>query len=264
MARRRVWEEHKHPRDSRGRFASWTGGSISDAWAERVVAQLEGRQSSAPRSRVDLAAEVASNQMLHPSAAKRDPFDGVPTGRSAYQAVRHSDDWEDESGLLSQAISNYVGNNYEEMNEVLRTGRSSDWGNTDDQVRALSARLRRSKLRQDIVVHRGVFVGKYAFGRAWSDGDMTGVEWVERGFSSTTAREDIAHKFVFGEAANTDLVSVAMRVKVPAGVGGARVGHWDEAEVLLQPGLRFRVVADHGIEGRVRRMDVEVVGDETD
>jgi hypothetical protein len=58
-----------------------------------------------------------------------------------------------------------------------------------------------------------------------------------------------------------------MRLLVPAGVGAIEIsGPRDpdtlegESEVLLQRGLRMRVVADHGVDARgVRQLDVEVI-----
>jgi hypothetical protein len=216
---RRRWIERQHPRDNRGR------------WVERLSTQM---------------------------ASSRDPFEGVVTGREAFRAVpdldtRADNDSNDERGRrLSRAITMYVGNNFKNMNESLREGRSSSWGDTDRQVADLASALRRYRLRQDVLTYRGVYSGDRAFGDLWAKEDMTGVEWSDRGFFSTSVREDEARKHTRRGA--------LMRVKIPAGTGAGRVGPWDEAEVLLPPGTQFRVVADHGMQDGVRRLDVEVVG----
>ena len=52
-----------------------------------------------------------------------------------------------------------------------------------------------------------------------------------------------------------------MTITVPAGTGAVQMSEIDhEAELMLERGLRYRVVADHGVDdGGVRRLDVEVL-----
>jgi hypothetical protein len=51
-----------------------------------------------------------------------------------------------------------------------------------------------------------------------------------------------------------------MRILVPRGVGAVELSNGDyEAELLLQRGLRMRIVADSGPGTRPRTLDVEVL-----
>jgi hypothetical protein len=50
-----------------------------------------------------------------------------------------------------------------------------------------------------------------------------------------------------------------MRIHVPAGTPALRSDLLDSDEVLLGRGQRFRVIADHGMQGSTRRIDVEIV-----
>lgn len=75
---RRRWEEHRHPRDDRGRFARVAGRR----WAERVLTQMSAGRSMAagpvrsggPSGRIDLAAELASSRAFHPARRPADPL----------------------------------------------------------------------------------------------------------------------------------------------------------------------------------------------
>lgn len=81
----RRWEEHKHPRDDRGRFAKRAGRR----WAERVLTQMSagrdmsagGTRSGAPSGRIDLAALVKENVAFHAPKTPQTPtsvtIDGV-------------------------------------------------------------------------------------------------------------------------------------------------------------------------------------------
>jgi hypothetical protein len=50
-----------------------------------------------------------------------------------------------------------------------------------------------------------------------------------------------------------------LTIRTPRGVGAISNSELDAGEILLERGLTFRVVTDHGVVGGVRRLDVEVV-----
>lgn len=87
MRRQRIWEEHKHPRDDRGRFAKRAGRR----WAERVLTQMSagrdmsagGTRSGAPSGRIDLAALVKENAAFSPSKRRGWRDHKVPSRESA-------------------------------------------------------------------------------------------------------------------------------------------------------------------------------------
>jgi ADP-ribosyltransferase exoenzyme len=127
-----------------------------------------------------------------------------------------------------------------------------------------------SQLDSPVELWRGIFNGEKSFPDVWRDGDMTGVEWTEAAPLSTSANERTGRSF------GGDVV---MRLHVPAGVGAVQLSGWPtqeapnrEAELLLQPGLRMRVVGDrtevrefatgHKASTRIWDVVVEAVPDE--
>jgi hypothetical protein len=149
-----------------------------------------------------------------------------------------------------------------------------------------------SKLTSDVKVDRVIQKGSAVFGRdAWYGGvidwnstdfdkqdrevevwesgvrpDLTGLRWKEPAYSSTTADPAVAKDF--GKRwpksnSSLDGEPVIMTILVPKGTGGvqlAEMGH--AAEVLLERGLTYEVVADHGVgSDGFRLLDVRVVPD---
>jgi hypothetical protein len=167
-----------------------------------------------------------------------------------------------DSGLTPEqfdAVDEYRDIFYTGVNNALRGGPNND--EIQSRIDNLDAAMEGSRLTSDIVTYRGLTNGSAMFGDRLG-GDLTGMEWDEQAYSSTSADRDLAEEF----ATNThDLSrSVVMRMLVPAGVGGITLsdanadgGYPPESEVLLQRGLRLRVVADNG--GTPRQIDVEVV-----
>lgn len=139
-------------------------------------------------------------------------------------------------------------------------------------VRQLDRLMSRSRVEEDVEVWRGSATATDIFGERVA-GDLTGFEWTEDAFVSTSADRRIAAQFagMFGDRDRP----VLMRVVAPSGTGALTLSGWEEgglglggasqAEVLLERGLRFRVLADRsvdepGIPGKTRVLDVEVVG----
>lgn len=124
------------------------------------------------------------------------------------------------------------------------------------QTELMDSVLDASKLADDVTVTRGTSTGRGVFGDA-VDGDLTGFEWTEDAYVSTTANPEIAEYFTIS--------GLTMDINVPKGTGAVALseikrpnGDNDEAELLLQRGLRMRVVEDSG-PGYPRKMKVEVV-----
>ena len=172
-----------------------------------------------------------------------------------------------QPGNLSNAevdsLQSYGGLGYMEINDGLRNATGAIErvaGLARQDIRNIDAAMARSALDADIITHRGFNGAREVLGPAWDDADMTGAEWIDHGYSSTTTDLAVADGFAYGYGTATD--SVMMRILTPRGVNAIQITDEDgESEVLLQRGLRFRVVADHGPAqpGQLRRLDVEVI-----
>ncbi len=112
-----------------------------------------------------------------------------------------------------------------------------------------------SRLTQDVITYRGIRDARSMFADRL-DGDLTGMVWTENQYTSTSVSEVAARNF----ASVADAAPLRMRILVPSGIAGIDLSPAGdkEQELLLQRGLQFRVVADHGLTGKVRRVDVEV------
>jgi hypothetical protein len=154
-------------------------------------------------------------------------------------------------------------NDAQRINNLVREGRTGS-----ATIRNLDGLLDHSTVGSDVELWRGLRSGEGQFGDRLS-GDLTGAEFTEPAYLSTTANRQVAEQFAgsFGDPA-----PVVMHLVAPAGTNAITVSDWGsgdaiggQAEVLLQRGLRMRVVADHGVEPHpqipagVRRLDVEIV-----
>lgn len=175
---------------------------------------------------------------------------------------------------VRSAISDYSSNGYENINWALRQSN----GDVDaipeshptsrgtysakrarDGVRGIDAAMKASPLENDVLVYRGVSNPTLTFGDAWSsDGDNTGLTFIDNAFVSTTANRSMASNFA-GYGAG-----VRMNILVPKGTNaigieqGAGSGLTQEKELLLDRGNRYRVTRDYEVDG-IRTLDVEVV-----
>lgn len=170
------------------------------------------------------------------------------------------------------AMENYRGADFSPINKRLR-GLPYRLSSIDDEalgeegfrrrigehIELLDDVMEHSRLTADITVIRGTSTGRGIFGDALN-GDLTGFEWTEGAYVSTTANPAIAEYFT--------ITGLTMNIHAPKGTGamtlsgmtGERYGKpvEEEAEVLLERGLRMRVVKDSG-PGMPRTLEVEVV-----
>lgn len=123
-------------------------------------------------------------------------------------------------------------------------------------IRNIDAGMDRSQLTDDVIVYRGITDVRRVLGEA-ADGDLTGVEWVERGFLSTSASRQVARGFTYP---GTEAPAPAsMRILVPRGTRALEVGGGGQDEILIARGARLRIVRDLGSTNGVRHLDVELV-----
>ena len=170
-----------------------------------------------------------------------------------------ADDARKLDAKATAAIERYRGKDFTEINRELRGGTPSTA--TRRTVEQLDRAMADSRLTSDIEVHRGVGDIDRMFGDA-ARRKLTGAEWTDNAPQSTTTDPDVAERFLVGEQGRRGAARIVMRV--PAGVGAIQLsdGRY-EAELLLQRGLRMRVVDDTGPWRRgqknVRTITVEVV-----
>lgn len=160
------------------------------------------------------------------------------------------------------AYDEYRDMGYQSINGMLRGQRDPNPVLAGD-VAAMDAAMDSSPLRSDIVAYRGVMDARSMFGDRL-DSDLSGMQWREDAYTSTSVDRSIAERFAAD--AEDPQRAVVMRMLVPAGTGAVALsgveahGNYDaESEVLLQRGMRMRVVSDR--PGPPRTLDVEVVPD---
>lgn len=131
-------------------------------------------------------------------------------------------------------------------------------------IDALDTAMAASKLPRDLTLFRGISNGRGILPGDWQQRNLTGVTWTSRGFTSTSADRDGAETYAGGPEEH----GFAMRLLARKGMGALSIydsngGLDDEGEIVLPRGLRFRIVADHGVLGDfgVRWVDVEIVSD---
>lgn len=177
------------------------------------------------------------------------------------------DDGDPFTDAQRAALVGYLNAGFTQINTYLRDGSAptgTDLPGDDTvraSVRAIDESMEASPLPRDVVTWRGMSAGDRLFGDAFS-GDLTGAEWREDAYASTSTDRDTARQFA--EDPDTWRVtsgSTMMRIVTPAGTGAVEVSDGSyEAELLLERGLRMRVVADRGVdEDGVRQLDVEVL-----
>jgi hypothetical protein len=161
-----------------------------------------------------------------------------------------------------QALVDYKGALYMSANNTLRRERGQipdtpEYRTLARRIRTIDTAVAKSPLTADVQVTRGVKVGRAVFGEAW-DRDLTGAEWTEHAYLSTSTSDKTAG--LFSDLGHRD--AAKMRILVPAGTPAVELsGSGDEAELLLRRGLRMRVVSDTG-PGENRELAVEVVPDD--
>lgn len=156
-------------------------------------------------------------------------------------------------------VVQYKGVKYAGTNTYLRTGSGSFF---KDSVDAIDRSVDKSRLTDDVIVFRGVKDPRAVFGDL-VDGDLTGMEWIDDAYLSTTADRRIADGFAEG--------GLVMRMRVGKGAPMLRLSGFaaadrkldstaPEAELLGGRGWKMRIVADRGRdENGMRQVEVEVI-----
>lgn len=167
---------------------------------------------------------------------------GSDPGWSEAEAARHV-----------EALDSYSQKGFVAINAALRDGRVPAEARLIDEV------MDRSRLTADVEVWRGVREGRGIFGDPGSlPDDLTGFEWPDAAFSSVSTNRQVAELF----ARPNDLRirnGILLRLVLPEGTRAVAITA--ERELLLERGMSFRVVRDHGrpdgFDARV--LDVEII-----
>lgn len=183
------------------------------------------------------------------------------------------------TGAQRDAVYDYTTNpGYDKLNGFLRPpnpGQASENPGPSgkhsapaaDQVAHIDAAMNESRLTQPITTLRGFRGSERAFGALWTqhrDQSWAGAEFRDLAYGSTSINMGTARGFA--GAGGPD--AVILRIHMPVGtrainlVGKGAYGH--EAEILLNRGARFRIVADNGYQNGARHLDVEVICDADD
>jgi len=219
--------------------------------AGNLPRQRQATNTAAPTP-VPAPAPIPYGERIAAAATGQDALDAPALGVSRRPRP-------DEHSDSLRAVNTYTGQEYGAINAHLR-GTRMPYGYEASDVEPVIARIDEamaaSPLAVDIAVHRGVLDASQMFG-ARLNGDLTGLEWHEEAYVSTTAREAKARAFASSSAS----APMVMRILAPAGTPAVEAsGMQLEAEVLIGRGQRLRVVADHGRDPQgVRHIDVEVV-----
>ena len=157
------------------------------------------------------------------------------------------------------ALRFFRGEGYRQITPALYRGKASPA--VQERIDHLDSVMKRSRLERDVVTYRGVTDIRKLVGARAAQEDLSGAQFTDRAFLSTSADEVQAKFFSRKGAKTSDTRPTVFRYTIPKGTAAVKLsGVKHESELLLQRGLTFRIVADHGVAGDgIRYLDLEVV-----
>lgn len=164
-------------------------------------------------------------------------------------------------GFWARAVGGYTGSWYRSINKLARGQQLNFLEEPDrEEAQELLETLDEAFAAvpgsaEEALVFRGILDASLLFGDR-TDGDLTGLEWLEQANVSTTAREIRTKVFLSAGASR-----MRMRILLPKGTKMIQASSRNaEAEVLVKRGERFRIVRDNGVDSAgVRNIDVELI-----
>lgn len=246
-----LYEHEEEPAEVEELYDQWQSATEGKGGIDAMRAWREYWENRKPADEVEPApsyAERVDSALIGKAARQSAPLSLLRTQRPR-DPLSLTDD---EVGALKR----YQGSAFVYMNQLLREPDRVQAAEIHELVADTNAAFARSILPEDVVVYRGVAHPKDIWGDA-AGFDMTGAEWTEKAYVSTTSDGGIAVNF--SRSGNEE--RVIMTILVPKGVGAIEISGDDyEAELLLQPGLRMRVVSDSGPNPTgLRSLELEVV-----
>jgi hypothetical protein len=233
--------------------------AVAARWDQVLRTPGDGTRDAGARANAEHARSEAAR--IRASRPKAEAAGAAPvTGAAALAAAPKDVEASGARGIDRAgrtAIEHYRGKAFTEINYELRSGGTGYAG----VVGRIDGVMAESKLTSDVTVHRAVGNVESIFGDA-AGKKLTGAEWTDAAYQSTSADADIADRFLATGGSTRTSARIVMRV--PAGTGAVQLSDERyEAELLLQRGLRMRVVSDTGPWRRgqknPRTIEVEVV-----
>lgn len=252
IAENRTETEILLPRDTQIEITGVEGDNVYG-----VVTSAKLAEKKTPTAPMSAAKHSSIMNKTSSEAGQEDVLLSAPVGINGDDDRGFAD--EDEK----EAAEFYVASGYGFVNAALR-GSGEPTGRAKESIEKLDAIMDRSKLPSDTGVYRGVGDGRVLFGDSL-DGDLTGFEWKEKGYSSTSVNEDVADDFIDSAGDDDedggDSTPIKMRIVLPSGTPAFQASDVDdEAELIVGRGSNFRVIADRGEDDTgTRVIDVELV-----
>jgi len=162
------------------------------------------------------------------------------------------------TGGTKSAFVSYTGGGYEAINQDLI--KAGPGGKVTGNAHLLKKAYEDTPVVDtDVVLFRGLRRMSQKFGAQANDTNMVGASFDQLGASSTSVQQSTADNFAhLGQ--DPFVIRILLRQEQKfRGVNAQEGGqHESEAEVILEPGLRYTVVADYGVINGRRRFDVVV------
>lgn len=163
-----------------------------------------------------------------------------PSQRAGMPSHKQIEQLENGFSKLSRdeqnALDNYAGAGYRRINDKLRfgTGFSSI---TEEQIIHIDSAMSKSALTEDVVVYRGMKTA-HLFPL------KEGTEFIDKSYVSTTLKPEKANHFARLQDGPTAIVKIIVPAGTNVAIPAGRLTHngklYDEAEILLPRGQRFK------------------------
>ncbi len=234
------------------------GGKTGDAGEDKPVAKKAApvAKKTAPTKKVAPTKKAAPNAtptvepLSGEEALEAAPYRLEGRGPESSQGVSREQ--------MDKTLARYAGFSHGEINHDLRIkGDGPVPPRSRKMVKEIDAAMASSQLTDDIAVIRMVGAKPDAFGGVWKK-NMTGVEFHDAGFASTSANPDLQQVPSYRST-----TAVVMHIRAPKGTHAITMSRPDdetgEMEILLDRGLAYRITGDRSVNGQ-RHFDVEVFG----
>lgn len=233
-----------------GKYVEQQDHANAKWWIEKIVAN-PAEEAAAPEPPQPTFAERVEN-----AATRKDALLSANYGLERQLGSKNYNRMTSEQ---RRGVRQYTGNWYKEINRHLRGEKieiESDLNTVKEYVESVDDVMKTARLSREVLVYRGMHNASKIFGDRM-EGDLTGMEWLEKAYVSTTAVEQRTRTFLGSPSAPH---RVLMRILLPAGTAALEASPLNtEAEMLVNRDTKFRVVADNGVdENGIRRIDVEL------